>query len=72
MAAGYGTFRQCYNAKRDKSQSVEKFIAEFELILFKMNEFEMKLPDAFAAFMLLEACNLSGNDSKYQTGAIRY
>ena len=64
MAAGYGIFRQFYNAKRGKSQTVEKFIAEFELVLFSMNEFEMKLPDAVAAFMLLEACNLSGNDSK--------
>ena len=64
MAAGYKTFRQFYNAKRGKSQTVEKFIAEFELGLFSMNEFEMKLPEAFAAYMLLEACNLSGNDYK--------
>ena len=64
MAAGYGTFRQFYNAKRGKSQSVEKFMAEFELVLFQMSEFEMKLPDAVAAFMLLEACNLSGSDYK--------
>ena len=71
MAAGYATFRQCYNAKRDKSQSVEKFIAEFELILVKMDEFEMKLPDSVAAFALLEACNLSGNDSKLVLSGIK-
>ena len=64
MTAGYRTFRQFYNSKRGKSQTVEKFIAEFELVLFSMNEFEMQLPDAVAAFILLEACNLSGNDSR--------
>ena len=71
MPSEYATFRQCYNAKRDKSQSVEKFIAEFELILVKMDEFEMKLPDSVAAFALLEACNLSGNDSRLVLSGIK-
>ena len=71
MAAGYGIFRQCYNAKRDKSQSVEEFITKFEQILFKMNELEMKLPDCIAAYMLLEASNISEKDSKLVLSGIK-
>ena len=67
----YATFRQCYNVKRDSSQSVEEFITKFEQILFKMNKLEMKLPDAVAAFMLLEASNLSENDSKLVLSGIK-
>ena len=71
MASGYATFRQCYNVKRDNSQSVEEFITQFEQILFKMNKLGMKLPDAVAAFMLLEAFNLSENDSKLVLSGIK-
>ena len=46
-------------------------MTKFEQILFKMNELEMKLPDAVAAFMLLEASNLSENDSKLVLSSIK-
>ena len=67
----YATFRQCYNVKREISQSVESFITKFEQILFKMNKLDMKLPDAVAAFMLLEASNLPESDSKLVLSGVR-
>ena len=67
----YSAFRECYKVKRENSQSVEEFITRFEQVLFKMNKLEMKLPDAVAAFMLLEASNLSENDSKLVLSGIK-
>ena len=67
----YATFRQCYNVRREISQSVESFITKFEQILFKMNKLDMKLPDAVEAFMLLEASNLPESDSKLVLSGVR-
>ena len=50
---------------------MEGFITKFEQILFKMNKLDMKLPDAVAAFMLLEASNLSETDSKLVLSGIK-
>ena len=60
----YGAFDEFITFRRPKSQSIEKFIQDFNLRYTKVKHLEMPLPDGVLAYALLKCCNLTDDQTQ--------
>ena len=60
----YQAFKTFHNYKRSSGESMQQFVASFETLYGKLEEFKMVLPEAVQAYFLLSAANISEEDEK--------
>ena len=60
----YHAFKEFHGYKRDSGESIQDFVAKFEALYDKLEEFQMVLPEGVKAYYLLAAANISVEDEK--------
>ena len=60
----YLAFKSFYNFRRTAGMTIVEFITMYEKLYSEMKKFDMKLPEAVAAFMLLNAVNISEENER--------
>ena len=60
----YLAFKSFYNFRRTAGMTIVELITMYEKLYSEMKKFDMKLPEAVAAFMLLNAVNISEENER--------
>ena len=66
----YLAFKSFYNFKRSSGMSIVEFVTSFEKYYHDIKKYEMVLPEAVLAFMLLNAANISEENEKLARATI--
>ena len=60
----YLAFNSFYNFRRTSGMTIVEFMTQYEKLYSEMKKYDMKLPEAVSAFMLLNAVNISDENER--------
>lgn len=66
----FAAFNELYNLRRNKDMEMNAFVAKFEQVYFKFSQYDMELPDAVKAFMLLASSDLGEEERRLVMSAV--